>query len=97
MKISIANAHVVKNRNGRSKGFGFVEFENEATQKTALEAINKKVVDGRELIVKIALTSPEDRKDDSSSSSSSAAASTAAASDDTGKGKEEKKTEATSN
>jgi len=64
--FKISNAHVVKNRNGRSKGFGFVELENEAAQKAALEAINKKVVDGRELIVKIALTAPENHKGDSS-------------------------------
>jgi len=49
-------AHVVKKRNGRSKGYGFVEFENEADQKKALDGLNKKVVDSRELSVKIALT-----------------------------------------
>jgi len=50
-------AHVVKNqRSGRSKGFGFVEFDNEADQQKALNTINKKVVDERELIVKVALT-----------------------------------------
>jgi len=50
-------AHVVKNqRSGRSKGFGFVEFDNEADQQKALNAINKKVVDERELVVKVALT-----------------------------------------
>jgi len=50
-------AHVVKNqRSGRSKGFGFVEFENEADQQKALNTVNKKVVDERELIVKVALT-----------------------------------------
>jgi len=49
-------AHVVKKRNGRSKGYGFVEFENEADQKKALDGLNKKVVEGRELSVKVALT-----------------------------------------
>jgi len=50
-------AHVVKNqRTGHSKGFGFVEFENEADQQKALNSINKKVVDERELSVKVALT-----------------------------------------
>jgi RNA recognition motif-containing protein len=56
-------AHVVKKRNGRSKGYGFVEFENEGDQKKALEGLNKKTVEGRELSVKIALTeilAPED-------------------------------------
>jgi len=50
------SAHVVKNqRSGRSKGFGFVEFENEQDQLKALAAVNNKVVDERELVVKIAL------------------------------------------
>jgi RNA recognition motif-containing protein len=38
----------------RSKGFGFVEFDNEQDQKKALEVLDKKVVNGRELSVKIA-------------------------------------------
>jgi RNA recognition motif-containing protein len=49
-------AHVVKKRNGRSKGYGFVEFETEADQKKALDGLNKMTVEGRELSVKIALT-----------------------------------------
>jgi len=58
----VTKAHVVKNRNGRSKGFGFVEFDNEADQKAALEATAKLSEGGRELIVKIALTAPEPRE-----------------------------------
>jgi len=55
--LSYKAAHVVKNqRTGHSKGFGFVEFENEADQQKALNSINKKVVDERELSVKVALT-----------------------------------------
>jgi RNA recognition motif-containing protein len=77
--LKVTKAHVVKNRNQRSKGFGFVEFANEADQKSALTASEKMVVEGRELIVKVALTAPEprDNKDgqassgDASSSSSS--------------------------
>jgi len=54
--LAYKSAHVVKNqRSGRSKGFGFVEFENEQDQQKALTAINKKVVDERELVVKVAL------------------------------------------
>jgi len=55
----VTKAHVVKNRNGRSKGFGFVEFGNEVDQKAALDASAKLSAEGRELIVKIALTAPE--------------------------------------
>jgi len=65
----VSKAHVVKNRNGRSKGFGFVEFDNEVDQKAALDASSKLSAEGRELIVKIALTAPEtkDVKDTPSS------------------------------
>ncbi len=55
--LSYKSAHVVRNqRSGHSKGFGFVEFDNEADQQKALNTINKKVVDERELSVKVALT-----------------------------------------
>lgn len=55
--LAFKSAHVVVNqRSGRSKGFGFAEFENEADQLKSLNAINKKEVDGRELVVKVALT-----------------------------------------
>jgi len=49
-------AHVVKKRNGRSKGFGFAEFDSEDDQKKALAALDKKAISERPLIVKIALT-----------------------------------------
>jgi len=47
---------VVVKRNQRSKGFGFVEFKNAEDQQKALQAMDKKEVAGRALIVKIALT-----------------------------------------
>jgi RNA recognition motif-containing protein len=50
-------AKVVRNtRTGRSKGFGFIEFENEADQQKALAGLNKKQIEGREISVKVALT-----------------------------------------
>lgn len=54
--LKLKSAHVVRKKNNRSKGFAFVEFENEADQLEALKAVEKKVVEGRELIVKVALT-----------------------------------------
>jgi len=54
--LKFKTAHVVKKRNGRSKGFGFAEFDIEDDQKKALAALDKKPVQERELIVKIALT-----------------------------------------
>jgi len=74
--LKVTKAHVVKNRNQRSKGFGFVEFDNEADQKAALTAAEKMVVSQRELIVKVALTAPE-IKEGSGSSGSNAAPSSA--------------------
>lgn len=67
--FNVKSAHVVVNRNGKSKGFGFVELATQADQKAALDATNKSKVDGRELIVKIALTPIEEHKDSASSSS----------------------------
>lgn len=46
----------MKKKSGKSKGFGFVEFENEGDQQKALAAINNKEIEGRELVVKVALT-----------------------------------------
>lgn len=54
--LNIKAAHVVRKHNERSKGFGFVEFHNQDDQKKALESVDKKNVEGRELSVKVALT-----------------------------------------
>jgi len=53
--LNLKTAHVVRKRNERSKGFGFVEFNNAEDQQKAL-SINNKDVEGRQLIVKVALT-----------------------------------------
>lgn len=54
--LKFKSAHVVQKRNGRSKGFGFAEFDSEDDQKKAFAALNNKKIQDRELIVKIALT-----------------------------------------
>jgi len=54
--LKFKSAHVVQKRNGRSKGFGFAEFDSEDDQKKALNALDKKKIEERDLIVKIALT-----------------------------------------
>jgi len=54
--LNLKNAHVVMKHNGRSKGFGFVEFQNEADQHAALQQVDQREVEGRKLIVKVALT-----------------------------------------
>jgi len=55
-QLAYKSAHVVKKRNQRSKGFGFVEFENQSDQQKALASINGTKVEDRELTVKVALT-----------------------------------------
>jgi len=54
--LKFKSAHVVQKRNGRSKGFGFAEFDSQDDQVKALETLNAKKVEERELIVKVALT-----------------------------------------
>lgn len=48
----VASANVVRDReSGRSKGFGFVEFENEDEGKAAEKALNGTEVGGRTISV----------------------------------------------
>jgi len=42
---------VVDNQSGRSRGFGFVEFESHEAGKEAIAALNNKEVGGRRLVV----------------------------------------------
>jgi len=58
--LNIKGAHVIRKRNDRSKGYGFVEFNNAEDQAKALAATDKKKVNDRELIVKIAETQQKD-------------------------------------
>ena len=49
----IEDAIVMANRyTGRSRGFGFVTFENEADAEKAIAEMNKKTIEGREISVK---------------------------------------------
>jgi len=49
---SVVSALVITDRNsGRSKGFGFVEMENEAAAKKAIELLNGKDFQGRSIVV----------------------------------------------
>lgn len=45
---------ITEPRSGRSKGFAFVEFAEEEAANAALEELNEKEVDGRNLFVKVA-------------------------------------------
>jgi len=50
---------VIRRFNGRSRGYGFAEFENSNDQQKALNLIDKKTVEGRELVVKVAMLEPQ--------------------------------------
>lgn len=52
---AVKSARVITDRDsGRSKGFGFVEFEDEANNDKAVDQLNGKELDGRAIAVSIA-------------------------------------------
>jgi len=49
---NVSSAKILREKNtGRSKGFGFVEMEDEEAAKTAIATLNESEVQGRKLIV----------------------------------------------
>lgn len=53
--ISIKTAHVVTKINGRSKGYGFVDFATSADRAQAISTCDGKSIEGREISLKPAL------------------------------------------
>ena len=52
---TVASAKVVTDReSGRSRGFGFVEYEDEALNDKAIDELNGKELDGRAIAVSVA-------------------------------------------
>lgn len=52
---TIVEAVVITERHsGRSKGFGFVEYETEEAAQKAIDELNEKEVDGRKIFVNVA-------------------------------------------
>lgn len=57
----VLDAKVITDRfTGRSRGFGFVTMANEEDAKAAIEGLNEKELDGRKVVVNIAMD-PKDR------------------------------------
>ncbi len=61
---TVVDCTVITDRQtGRSKGFGFVEFEKEEDAKKAIETFNEQEMEGRKLVVNEARPKePEDNK-----------------------------------
>ncbi len=52
---AVASAQVIMDRDsGRSKGFGFVEMENDAEAQAAIAGLNDQEIDGRSVVVNVA-------------------------------------------
>jgi len=77
--LKYKKAHVVVKRNQKSKGFGFVEFDNQEEQKKALDALTGKKIEDRELAPKVALVSDPKAPAETKPQSPAVAASPAAA------------------
>ncbi|CAN5345682.1 hypothetical protein BH09BAC2_BH09BAC2_15180 [soil metagenome] len=57
---SVTSAKILKEKNtGRSKGFGFVEMEDDEAAKAAIAALNESEIQGRKLIVNESQPRPE--------------------------------------
>jgi len=60
---NVTSAKVISDKySGRSKGFGFVEMDNDAAGKAAIEALNGKEVQGRPLRVNEARPREDNRE-----------------------------------
>lgn len=57
---TVSSAKILKDKmNGRSKGFGFVEMEDDEAARTAIANLNETEVQGRKLIVNESQPRPE--------------------------------------
>ncbi len=51
----VASVKIITDKySGRSKGFGFIEMNDEEQAKKAIEELNQKELDGRQIIVNVA-------------------------------------------
>ena len=54
---TVLSVNLVTDKFGRSKGYGFVEMENEEEGSRIINELNKIALNGREIIVSVALPS----------------------------------------
>ena len=50
---------IIDRKSGRSRGFGFVEYESEESAQTAVEALNGTSLGGRDIVVSEARERPQ--------------------------------------
>jgi cold-inducible RNA-binding protein len=50
---------IIDRKSGRSRGFGFVEYESEESAKTAIETLNGTSLGGRDIVVSEARERPQ--------------------------------------
>ena len=63
---NVTSAQVIKDRDSnRSKGFGFVEMENDQEAQEAIKALNNSELDGRSIVVNVAKPREERSSNDS--------------------------------
>ncbi|KAF8944751.1 hypothetical protein BGZ47_003747 [Haplosporangium gracile] len=73
-QFKVASAHVVRRRgSGRSKGFGFVELVDEAEQQNVIEKMEGVMANGRELVIKVALSEEHHSEKDETKAEASTA------------------------
>ncbi|CBQ69492.1 conserved hypothetical protein [Sporisorium reilianum SRZ2] len=71
----VKSAHIVKRRNGnRSKGFGFVDFEDSSEQQRAIASAQGKQIDGREVTLQVAVQNDKAEQQAEAAESAPAAA-----------------------
>lgn len=53
-----------RNEPRKGRGFGFVTLPNEETQQKAVAEMNGKIIEGREIAVKVAIDNPKEDEDE---------------------------------
>ncbi len=77
-EYKVKSAHVVKRRGGnRSKGFGFVDFEDAAEQQRAMANAQNIQIDGRQVSLQVAVQSDRHNADAAADAADAAPAATA--------------------
>jgi len=61
---NIESAKVIRYKSGRSKGFGFIKAKTQEDQQKILKEVTELEIEGRKLIIKIALASQQPREED---------------------------------